>query len=204
MVETVLGPVEPAALGTTLGHEHVLISIGEDTVHYPWLFDWDLTRRNAIRDLREAKAGGVDTLIDLTTPDLGRDVGFVRDVAAASGMQVVVATGVWLTIPASFRERDPDEIADIFVREIEVGIADTDIKAGVIKVANDTAFGGVTPQSERILRGAARALKRTGCPISTHQSATAAPRRATDRDLPRGRRPDEPDLHRPQRGHHRR
>jgi phosphotriesterase-related protein len=87
-------------------------------------------------------------------------------------MQVIVATGVWLTIPASFWDRDPNEIADIFVREIEVGIADTEIKAGVIKVANDTAVGGVTPQSERILRGAARALKRTGCPISTHQSAT--------------------------------
>ena len=171
-VETVLGPVEAAALGTVLSHEHVLISIGEDSRHYPWMFDWDLTRANAIRDLSAAKAGGIDTLIDLTTPDLGRDVRFIRDVASASGMQVVVATGMWLTIPASFWERDPDDIADIFVREIEVGIDDTDIKAGVIKVANDTAVGGVTPQSERILRGAARASKRTGCPISTHQSAS--------------------------------
>lgn len=173
-VETVLGPIDAARLGTVLSHEHVLVSIGEDTHHYSWMFDWDQTRSNAIRDLSDAKAGGVDTLIDLTTPDLGRDVAFIRDVAAASGMNVVVATGIWLDIPPSFWEffgRDLDEIADIFVREIEVGIDGTDIKAGAIKVANDAETGGVTPAGERILRGAARALKRTGCPISTHQSA---------------------------------
>ena len=32
-------------------------------------------------------------------------------------------------------------------------------------------MGGVTPEGERVLRGAARACKRTGCPISTHQWA---------------------------------
>jgi phosphotriesterase-related protein len=173
-VETVLGPIDAAQLGTVLSHEHVLGSIGEDTRHYRWMFDWDQTRANAIRDLSDAKAGGVDTIVDLTTPDLGRDVKFIRDVAAASGMNVVVATGIWLDVPPSFWEqlgRDLDEIADIFVREIEVGIDGTDIKAGAIKVANDARVGGVTPEGERILRGAARALKRTGCPISTHQSA---------------------------------
>src|SRR3954454_23065589 len=92
------------------------------------MFDWEQTRAGAIRDLTEARAGGVDTLIDLTTPDLGRDVGFVRDVAAASGMNVVVATGIWLAVPASFvYEHDLDAIADIFVREIEVGIDDTEV-----------------------------------------------------------------------------
>jgi phosphotriesterase-related protein len=170
-VQTVLGPIAAGELGTVLSHEHVLISIGEDARHYPWLFDWEQTRALAIDDLRRARVAGVDTIIDLTTPDLGRDVAYVRDVALASGMQVVVATGMWLVVPPSFWDRDLDEIADIFVREIEIGIDGTDIKAGVIKVASDTATGGVTAHSERILRGAARALKRTGCPISTHQSA---------------------------------
>jgi phosphotriesterase-related protein len=171
MVQTVLGAIDPAQLGLVLSHEHVIQSLGEDTRHYPWMFDWGQTRAVAVRSLSEAKAGGVDTIIDLTTPDLGRDVEFLRDVAAASGMNVVVATGMWLTVPASFWERDLDEIAEIFVREIEVGIDDTAIKAGVIKVASDHRIGGVTAASERILRGAARALKRTGCPISTHTSA---------------------------------
>jgi len=143
--------------------------MGVDNHHYPWRYDWDATRANAIRELTEAKQGGIDTLIDLTTPDLGRDVEFVRDVSRASGMNVVVATGIWRDIPRSFWTRDIDEIAAIFVREIEVGIGDSGIKAGCIKVAND--MGGVSPEGERILRGAARALKRTGCPISTHHWA---------------------------------
>jgi len=168
-VETVLGPVDANQLGWTLSHEHVLVGMGEDNHHYPWMFNWEASRANAIAELSEAKAGGIDTIIDLTTPDLGRDVDFVRDVSRASGMQVVMATGIWRDVPRSFWTRDIDEIADIFVREIEVGINDTGVKAGCIKVAND--MGGVTPEGERILRGAARACKRTGCPISTHQWA---------------------------------
>ena len=168
-VETVLGPIDASKLGVTLSHEHVLVGMGEDNHHYPWLFDWERTRANTVRELSEAKAGGVDTVIDLTTPDLGRDVTFVRDVARASGVNVVVATGIWRDVPRSFWARDLDEIASIFVREIRVGIEDTGIKAGAIKVAHD--MGGVTPEGERVLRGAARALKQTGCPISTHHWA---------------------------------
>lgn len=168
-VETALGPIDSTRLGAVLSHEHVLVSMGADNHHYPWRYDWDATRANAIRELTEAKQGGIDTLIDLTTPDLGRDVEYVRDVSRASGMNVVVATGIWRDIPRSFWTRDIDEIADIFVREIEVGIGDSGIKAGCIKVAND--MGGVSPEGERVLRGAARALKRTGCPISTHHWA---------------------------------
>ena len=170
-VETVLGAVDASELGVTLGHEHVFVVMGEDNRHYPWMFDLEATKQNAVRELREAKAGGVDTVIDLTTPDLGRDVELVREVARTAGVNVVVATGIWRDVPRSFWARDPDRIAEIFVREIEVGIADSGIRAGVIKVASDAE--GVTPEAERVLRGAARALTRTGCPISTHQWAPA-------------------------------
>jgi phosphotriesterase-related protein len=169
LIETVLGPIPASSLGVTLSHEHVLVFMGAENHTYPWLFDWEKTRDRVTREVVEAKAGGVDTLIDLTTPDLGRDVRFVAEVAEAASMNIVVATGIWRDVPRSFWERDPDKIADIFVREIEVGIDDTAIKAGVIKVANDAE--GVTPQAEPVLRGAARALKRTGCPISTHHWA---------------------------------
>lgn len=168
-VQTVLGLVSGERLGATLSHEHVYVFMGEDNHHYPWMFDIPATLERAIEELREAKAGGIDTIVDLTTPDLGRDVELVREVAAASGVNIVVATGIWRDVPRSFWSRDIDKIADIFVREIEVGIGKTDIRAGVIKVANDA--GGVTPEAERVLRGAARAAKRTGCPISTHHWA---------------------------------
>lgn len=168
-IETALGPIEPAALGFTLSHEHIRVDMPLVSTHYPWLFDAAAARERMVRELREAKAGGVDAVIDLTTPDLGRNIPFVADVSRASAMHVVVATGLWLDIPRHFRRFDADDMADIFVREIEQGIADSGVRAGVIKVATDAE--GVTPLGELVLRGAARALNRTGCPISTHHWA---------------------------------
>lgn len=168
-VETALGPVDADALGVVLSHEHVLVSIGQENKHYPWRFDWEATRAFITRELCEAKAGGIGAMIELSTPDLGRDIAFIQDMARASGVHLIVATGVWRDVPRSFWTRDPDAIADIFVREIEVGIEDSGVKAGAIKVASD--MGGVTPEAERVLRAAARACKRTGTPISTHHWA---------------------------------
>src|SRR4051812_45200575 len=65
-VETVLGPIDADSLGVTLSHEHVFVVMGEDNHHYPWMFDLDATLAKAIGEVGEAKAGGIDTIIDLT------------------------------------------------------------------------------------------------------------------------------------------
>ena len=168
-VNTVLGPVPGDRLGFTLGHEHVMISAGGVKENFPFLFDHDATLERIVSELREAKAGGVDTIMDLTTVDLGRDIGLFAEAAKASGMQVVATTGLWLNIPLIFRDRDPDFFANIYIHEIEHGIAGTGIKPGIIKASSDAE--GVTPEGESALRGAARAHKATGLPISTHQWA---------------------------------
>src|SRR5439155_24700878 len=108
-VQTVLGPIDADQLAVTLSHEHVYVFMGEDNHHYVWMVDLAATRETAIRELSEAKAVGVDTVIDLTTPDLGRDVKFVRGAASASGINVVVATGICRHVPRSFRARDIDK-----------------------------------------------------------------------------------------------
>ncbi len=168
-VQTVTGPIDADQLGFTLAHEHVLIGGGGVRENFPFLFDYERTRERVIRELRQAKAGGIDTIVDLTTVDLGRDIELFRDVSLASGVNIVVTTGFWLHMPIIFRDRTPDFFADIFVHEIEHGIAGTGIKPGVIKVSNDV--GGVTPEGEAVVRGAAQACKATGVPISTHQWA---------------------------------
>src|SRR5712691_12512297 len=96
-VETVLGPIDDAALGNVLSHEHVFS--GLDRRIYPWRYDDAAARRRAVAELTEAKRGGVDTVIDLTTPDLGRDVTTLAELSRASGMNVVAATGIWLNPP---------------------------------------------------------------------------------------------------------
>ena len=168
-IATATGPVDADALGFTLSHEHTFTG-GNGLWHaYPWLFDWEETERRVLRELHAAKAGGVDTIIDLSTPDLGRDVAFVRRVAEATGMQIVVATGLWRVIPSFFWTLAPEQIAEIFITEIRHGMDGTEIRPGAIKVANDGE--GVTEQGELVLRGAAIACRETGVPISTHQWA---------------------------------
>jgi phosphotriesterase-related protein len=164
-----MGPVDAYGLGFTLSHEHVLIGAGGLNENFPFLFDYERTRERIIRELKEAKAGGIDTIIELTTIDLGRDVELYADVSRASGVNIIATTGFWLTMPLIFRDRDADFFAGIYIHEIEHGIAGTGIKPGVIKGSSD--IEGVTPEAEAALRGAARAHKATGVPISTHQWA---------------------------------
>jgi phosphotriesterase-related protein len=63
----------------------------------------------------------------------------------------------------------PEFMADMFVQDIEEGIAGTGVKAAILKCATDQP--GVTPGVERVLRAVASAHRRTGVPISTHTHA---------------------------------
>jgi len=168
-VQTATGPIGADALGFTLSHEHTFIGGGGLWHAYPGLFDWEETERRVCYELGAAKAGGVDTIIDLSTPDLGRDVAFARRVSEATGMQIVVATGLWRDIPRYFWDKAPKHIARIFIGEIRDGIEGTGIRAGAIKVANDAE--GVTEIAEPVLRGAAIACRETGVPVSPHPGA---------------------------------
>lgn len=112
---------------------------------------------------------GVRTIFDLTTIDLGRGIRLVQEVANRTRVNVVVATGLHLRPPAVVNRRVPDAITDLFVRDLEVGIADTGVRAGIIKIASGPE---VTAQNEVHLRAAARAHLATGAPIITHSDAT--------------------------------
>jgi phosphotriesterase-related protein len=165
-VETALGPVATTGLGPTLMHEHIVTR--SPGVHENWPHLWD---RDAILSIAEGKMAdlynrGIRTIVDLTTVDLGRDIDLILAVARRSRVQVIVATGVWWMPQRYFSSHGIDEVAQLFIRDITVGIGTSGIKAAIIKCATDTA--GVTPVIENVLRASARAQKATGVPISTH------------------------------------
>lgn len=168
-VQTATGPVADGELGWTLSHEHVWIASPGMPQQYPWLYDRPAAVELAVTELGAAREAGIGTIIDLTAPDLGRDAPFLAEVSERSGVRIVVASGIWLDIPRWFHDATIDEITELFVREIEVGIADTGIRAGVMKVANGRS-PGIGEQQGKILRAAARAAVRTAVPISTHTS----------------------------------
>ena len=161
VVQTVLGPVDASKLGFTLTHEHV----GNGSVKI--FGSRDNCVAKAVDKLKQAKDAGIDTIVDVTTFDIGRDIRFREEISRKSGMQIVVSTGQHLYAPESLNTRTIEEITKLFIREIEQGIEGTDIKAGVIKVASRS----MTSAEENIFRAAARASKTTGVPIETHTFA---------------------------------
>lgn len=177
-INSVRGPMNTSDLGFTLSHEHVIGSSAGIQHVYPEFIDREGTIKEAVSQLTEARSEGLRSIVEVSTLDLGRDPLAMKQVSEESDINIICATGIWRDIPRVFWEASPDLIASMFIREIEEGIEDTDIKAGVIKVANDK--GGVTPAGEIILRAAARAQKATGVPISTH---TWAPERVGEQQL---------------------
>jgi len=173
-VQTVLGPVPVEQLGVTLMHEHLVIG-------WPgWIFDplarFDRMKVTSllIQRLHELRALGVSTFVDPCPIELGRNPELAAEVAEATGMNIICATGLYtnrLGIPVYFRQRTVDEIAEIFARELTNGIGSSGIRAGLIKCA--TGLHEITRHEEKCLRAAGRAHKATGAPILTHtESAT--------------------------------
>jgi phosphotriesterase-related protein len=178
-INTVKGSIESAQLGTTLMHEHVFILTPEMAQNFPK--DWgDEEQRiaDAITRMNELKSRGVDSIVDLTVIGLGRYIPRIKRVAETTGINIIVATGVYTynDVPMYFHFRGPGTVlggpelmTDMFVKDIQEGIADTGVKAAILKCATDQQ--GLTPGVERILRAVAQAHRKTGVPISTHTHA---------------------------------
>jgi phosphotriesterase-related protein len=174
-VETARGRIDTGDLGVTLMHEHVFVLTPDMLNNYPDDWDEDLRVTDAVEKLRRLKGLGVDTIVDPTVVGLGRYIPRLQRVAEQVDLHIVVATGLYTynDIPPRFWYVGPgtliggdDPMVDLFVSDIEEGIADTSVKAAFLKCAIDEP--GLTPGVERVMRAVAKAHRRTGAPITVH------------------------------------
>ena len=175
-VSTVRGAVDATALGTVLAHEHVFVLSEEIRNNYPHLWDEEAQVANAVTRLTELKQRGVDTIFDPTVIGLGRDIHRVARINAQVDLNIVPATGLYTynDVPMFFHLHGPgtilggpDLMTELFVGDLEQGIAGTDIRAAFLKCAIEEEL---TPGVERVLRAVAAAHNRTGAPIMVHTS----------------------------------
>ena len=171
MVETALGPVASEALGVTLAHEHLHVLSDGVPQAFPRLYDREAIVATAVARVADVAALGAQTIIDLTVMGLGRDITIIRDVAAQTSVNIVVATGAYYfdQLPGYFRQRSVEHLAEQFVLDVTEGIAGTTTKAAILKCPTDAP--GLTPDNEKLLRAVAQAHAATGAPISTHTHA---------------------------------
>ena len=170
-IQTVAGPVDPAQLGVTLMHEHVLVDfIGAAEVS-PSRYDADVVFARALPFLRQAKALGGATLVECTPAYLGRDARLLRRLAEASGLHILSNTGYYGAnkdkhLPPHAFTETPQQLAARWIRECEQGIDGTGIKPGFMKIGVDA--GPLSEVDAKLVRAAAITHKATGLPIAVH------------------------------------
>jgi phosphotriesterase-related protein len=197
-VQTVLGLVEPSALGITMTHEHLLVDLrayfsepeepGERRrVYQPitlenlgWIRqNWRNSWPNLVLDdeelaVQEAtyyRHAGGGTMVDLTNKGLGRDPTVLARMSRATGLHIVMGSGYYVarSHPPGFERKNEEQIAEEIVRDCTEGVGTTGIKAGII---GEIGISWPMAESERLsLEAAVEAQRRTGAALSIHVGA---------------------------------
>jgi 5-phospho-D-xylono-1,4-lactonase len=176
-VRTVLGDIPPEELGVTYAHEHLIIDKSFTTFGTA---DFELSDvEKGIAELRRFRADGGRALVDSMPCDSGRNITKLVALSRGADVHILAPTGLHLA-----KYYDPghwgnfyteDELADLFVADIDQGIDAHDYngplvrrtqhRAGLIKIATGETK---TPRQEKVFAAAAQAHRRTGAPILTH------------------------------------
>jgi phosphotriesterase-related protein len=177
MINTVCGPVSSDKMGTTLMHEHLQYGYTGWDAHTNRKRDKKKALGVALKAMDDIKACGVKTYVDATTADSGRDPEFYKEVSEKSGVNIVCSAGLYTECQGGsphfkFHALFTDGVkmlTEFLTTEIEEGIGDTGIKAGVIKIA--TGLGVITDFEKMVLKAAAKTQNKTGVPIISHTEA---------------------------------
>ncbi|MER7005299.1 hypothetical protein ABT297_19945 [Dactylosporangium sp. NPDC000555] len=165
-VMTVLGPIEPEAMGNTLTHDHLMVDgWGLRQLYEAILDDEEI----AVEEVRRFAAAGGRTICDPTNIGLKRDPQALRRISAATGVNVVMGAGWYreMVYPDYIATESTEALAGRLIAEIVDGVDGSGIRPGFIGEIG-TERGYISPAVERVFRAAARAHQRTGCPIMTH------------------------------------
>ena len=166
IVRTVRGDVDPADLGIALCHEHLAIDLREGFRDPDIYLD---NPEHVAEDLREAKQLGLRTVVDVTVAGMRRQPLALKKIAQLANLHIVAGAGFYhgQYLPDYLEGMPVDEIAAIIAQEIETGIEDSGVRAGVI---GEIGTGGdaVTPTERKVFLAAGRVQRDTGAPVITH------------------------------------
>jgi len=194
-VMTVLGPIEPEALGPTLIHEHVLFDLtvyhdllvarGETALpdesldishlylvrhNVPSLRDNTLQRDVdvATRELEHYKRLGGSTVVEVSSIGLAPDPAGLAELARRTGLNIVAGTGYYVgaSHPAELGGKSVEQVTEEMLRDFAEGFPGTDVRAGVIGEIGTTE--PLTPTERVVLEASGRVQARTGAALVLH------------------------------------
>ena len=170
MINTVLGEIESEALGSVLCHEHVACFSHnmKQCLGDKW-FNTEAVIERAVKLFKQAKEEcGVDTIIDGTPFDLGRDIDMMREVSKQSGVNIIASSGMYYSEEPFLSGKSPEAFAQYFIDECKNGINGTDIKPCFLKCA--TSDRGITPTNKMLLEAMSIVQRETGLPMFAHNT----------------------------------
>ena len=185
-ISTVLGDINPGALGFCQSHEHLSIARDCPIAGGPAKCIDD-PKKN-IAELELYYTAGGRSLVDAQPMGCGRESNMLFNISQKSGVHIIASTGFhklsfypethWLTSCGE------EEMTRLFISELEDGMyLDADhnfpqqqsgIKAGQIKTAIDTE--GLSPRYQKLFTAAAEAAKATGSALMAHIEQGMDPR----------------------------
>ncbi|MET7336599.1 hypothetical protein [Nonomuraea sp. NPDC005650] len=175
-VRTVLGDVEE--IGVTYAHEHFFMTGDWPVRNEP---DYRLDSLDAaVAEVTAAQRLGLSAVVEMTPLGFGRSPALMKALAERTGLHVIAVTGFHKSTYYSdahwLHHYSPDEIAELLVAEIELGMDEYGLvgplvrrspaRAGAIKIA--TAYHAFGRGVERLVGAVAAAALRTGVPVVTH------------------------------------
>jgi phosphotriesterase-related protein len=167
-IRTVLGDIEPDQLGVTYMHEHLIIDspiVAKDFphIHLP-------SESEAISELNLCKKVGVASILDCMPLGSGRDAKKLLRISESTGVNIISATGLhhdrYYTNDDFLEKASAEQLAELFLRDINEGMDGTSAKAGAIKVV--TSGPKIKDREAKLFEAAAIAQAESGAPVLSH------------------------------------
>jgi phosphotriesterase-related protein len=197
---TVLGPIEPDALGTTLIHEHILFDLSvyhwqrfgpgkaEPLPDQPLQIEYlHVLRHNVARlhdnvfqkdlaaaeaELRRFQALGGHSIVEVTSTGLVPEPANLAELAQTTGLNIVVGTGYYIgaSHPAELIQKSVGQVAEEMLRDVLEGFPGTNVRAGVLGEIGSSE--PLTPTERVVLEATGRVQAQTGTAIVMHPDST--------------------------------
>ena len=175
---TTAGPLTESEVGDVLAHHHMFVEFGaipptayvdaDPEMVYEVIGPW----------VEEARDLGIGVFVEFSPAGIGRRPDIVKSVADRAGLPTMLVTGIYREpfMPDWVYDASVDEVADFLRQELNEGVGDTGVPAGLIKVSQNAT--GMTLTERKVLEAACIVGQETGAAIASHIAAfgsTAGP-----------------------------
>jgi phosphotriesterase-related protein len=188
--QTVLGLVDPATLGPTLMHEHLLWDIRtpamranpdqgpEITLCNCFALNYGrkkvpgnfrlLCEATATDEVRLMAEQGGRTVVELSSGGLDPRPNGLVAIARDANVNIIMGCGHYVDEyqPEANRDRTTENFANEMIDQIQVGAWNTDVRAGIIGEIGCQAPW--TDLEKRVMAGAVLAMQQTGAALNVH------------------------------------